>query len=128
MYQRGTSLTAEITIGYNKGYNHLNRKMTELQIANIIDSVQLKAEEEGVIEQYISFVIAPAKYLYKQECGCPAGGENVFVLKAIANRKFVTNLTGWKMDVLALTTRLKERLQQSTVTVFFTEAEMYYDC
>lgn len=127
MYEKYKGLTAEIALGYNKGYDHINRKMTEIQIANIIDSVELEAEEQEIISQYISFVITPAKCLYKQEWGCPSGGENVFVLKATANGKFVKNLDAWKVDVLAIITRLKERLQQSTVTVTFTEAEVYYN-
>lgn len=79
-------------------------------------------EDTGI---YVSAVVEPSRCLYHRDWGCPSGGEKTFTVSATRNPQFATE-EAWKNAALQVVRSLKEELQQSTVSVEFSEVDFIY--
>lgn len=118
------TLTAKVTIGINEGYNHSNDSGLKDSFGAFL--YNFLEENEDQVGEYISFVVYPTKTIYKNEWGCPDGGEDTITLEATANPKFVHDLKTWKFHVTKYIELLKKELKQSTVMIQFYETDVQY--
>lgn len=117
------ALTAKANIGVCEGYNHDND--TTLDFPKFVqDFVNKYCEESGT--PYVSFIVYETFTIYKQEWGCPIGGEKTYNLESTINREFFDSIVDWKKNVTSIVTALKRELKQSTVMLTFHEAEANY--
>ena len=113
------NFSAEVGVneGYDSSNNHKQSKNIEelgVLFQNLQDEVQ---EETGI---YISTVISgPNRTIYKNEWGCPNGGELTFNISGLANPQFVDDENEWKKASLLLMDKARTELKQSTISVVF---------
>jgi hypothetical protein len=111
----------EIVFGVNPGYNHANEAATPLQaVAAAWDAEALTAS------QYIPVVLTSGKCVYKAEWGCPPGGEDVVIASGTRNPKFSEDDWHWQHAVQGIARRVKQALQQATITISFSKADVDY--
>lgn len=110
--------TFTCVIGVNEGYFHQNDVDTNYptfysEVQRIADEIYT---ETG---KYVGFVVAPAKVVYKEEWGCPSGGEDVYVLSG--NAFFEANSEEeeekWADVVELFILKLKTHFKQTTVQI-----------
>ena len=114
---------AIINIGVTKGYSHNNENSDFNFTKFLYDFLEDNFESVG---EYISFVAYPVKTLYREEWGCPDGGEDTYILTATANPEFVRNIDSWKNHVEQYVKLLKDELKQSTVTLEYVDVDLLY--
>jgi hypothetical protein len=122
------TLKFALEIGVIAGYGHDNANADEIRIEDIGRYWQ-EAAADAVGEHgiYVSAVITgPNRTVYHTDWGCPVGGELTFTITGSANPNFVDDVEDWKAAVLCVANMLKKRLQQSTVTVEFSEVQVEY--
>ena len=111
----------EITLGINKGYGHNNECVTDFEADYQAIATDIY-KQTGV---YISAVIIPAKVVYNVDWGCPADGEDVYVIKGVNNTQFVKP-ADYKKAVTKLIEKLATTFEQSTVTTTWSTVKMVY--
>lgn len=111
----------EITLGINKGYGHNNECVTDFE-ADYQAIATAIYKQTGV---YVSSVIIPAKVVYNVEWGCPADGEDVYIIKGVNNTQFVKP-ADYKEAVTKLIEKLATTFKQSTVTTTWSIVKMVY--
>lgn len=112
-------------IGINEGYNHNNDAKDGIKLITELWN-KYATLQENVYDMYISAVINKTKIIYKEEWGCPKGGEDTICISSVANPKYVTDLYEWKQICRNIITDIKKELKQSTVTITFTPTEVIY--
>ena len=111
----------EITLGINKGYGHNNECVTDFEADYQAIATDIY-KRTGV---YVSAVIIPAKVVYNVDWGCPADGENVYIIKGVNNTQFVKP-ANYKEAVMMLIEQLATAFEQSTVTTTWSTVDMVY--
>lgn len=111
----------EITLGINKGYGHNNECITDFE-ADYQAIASAIYKQTGI---YVSGVIIPAKVVYNVDWGCPADGENVYIIKGVNNTQFVKP-ADYKKAVTKLIEKLATTFEQSTVTTTWSTVKMVY--
>lgn len=121
--RRNINMTATVTIGTVSGYNHDNFKAWSLNaFTTWLQEFMEEYEYDG--NRYISWLVLPAKTVYKKEWGSPIGGEDVFVIQASHTLRYDgdISLDLWAKNVEKCAKCMKERLKQSTVRIQYTES------
>lgn len=113
----------QFTIGVTPGYFHSNENC-DVDFVKLLDEVALNVESDSGL--YISFNVLPSITVYKQEWGCPEGGEKTYTLSAIRNPKFNEDSILWKTCCIRILKDLATKLNQSTVTGEFSEVDILY--
>ena len=75
---------------------------------------------------YISCSVAESATLYKEEWGCPKGGEPSFTFYGSSNPAFTTDVSAYADAVVKVAKELKELLGQSTIGVEMVESNFTY--
>lgn len=119
-------MLAQITIGTVPGYNHDNSKAWTLN--GFTTWLQEFMDEWAYNDnkKYISWLVIPAKTVYKKEWGAPVGGEDVFVLQASYTSEYDKDISiiDWRNNIKNCAKEIKSTLHQSTARVQFTESEV----
>ena len=74
----------------------------------------------------------PCKVIYREQWGCPAGGENVIRIEASCNPLYDNEqpaaeyIALWKQAFIAILEALMIELDQTTITLTFTDGELVY--
>jgi hypothetical protein len=104
-------------MGVHEGYFHENEVPTDSKVCEDIMRIADQVQTETGI--YIGLVVFPAKVLYKEEWGCPKGGECVFVITGnnFFNSKDGDEIASWRNTAKALLLRIKDHFKQSTIQV-----------
>lgn len=111
----------EITLGINKGYGHNNEHVTDFEADYQAIATDIY-KRTGV---YVSAVIIPAKVVYNVDWGCPADGEDVYVIKGVNNPQFAEP-DKYKKAVTKLIEKLATAFEQSTITTTWATVDMVY--
>jgi hypothetical protein len=115
----------EFTIGITPGY--FNGDIIPGATGKLVSSLYTSASEaEEKFGLFISFNIHNTLTVYKEEWGCPEGGEKTFTLTAVRNPTFITDSKKWKDVCLYIAESMKKLLEQSTVTAEFSKVDMIY--
>ena len=111
-------------IGTNSGYQLAEQtEMPEEQFADLFRSI---AEDVyGETGMYISAVMNRSRSLYREEWGCPAGGEFSFTLTGCCNPLYAAPEEYLK-TLEEVVKRLKARLRQTAVYVEIVPAHCDY--
>ena len=109
-------------IGVNPGYN--NTDNDDFDMCSFMQEFLNKESEK--YGDYIAFVIVPSKTIYKEEWGCPSGGELTYMLYATMSSRYIGGISDWKEQCVNIIQDLKEELHQSTVTITFSECDVVY--
>lgn len=99
-------------------------KLTGNELATAWQEEALKEINNSGI--YVSDVINESKSLYNTEWGCPIGGEPTYTLEGSRNPQFCKSEKKWKDAVRRVVKSVKNRFNQSTVTLNFREVEQEY--
>jgi hypothetical protein len=67
---------------------------------------------------YIGAVVTPARVVYRQEWGCPVGGEICVMIVGHGNPNFIKDRAPWDAAVRRCVEIVKGILQQKTVTAY----------
>ncbi|MCR5722453.1 MAG: hypothetical protein K6G72_08940 [Lachnospiraceae bacterium] len=114
-----------ITVGVNSGYD-LDRQQV-LKMEEVISRYKKVAEiVETSTGVYISAVINESRTIYKDEWGCPKGGEYTYTLSGCSN-PFFSDEKEYKEALISLTKELRKEFGQTTVLLEVSSAEVYYD-
>ena len=109
---------AIVTIGTIEGY-HPGEDISGIELNKFCEIIQ-GIEENKFADSSISWLVRPAKAVYKQKWGCPFAGEDVFVLEAdYTEYDKGTDIHEWKHNVFVHVDYLKELFKQETVRVTF---------
>lgn len=120
MYSLINTVEFEMVIGTVKGYEP-GKEQNELdvlpikEVIDIYDKIATKTYEETGI--YVSVVIQPCVTVYKQDWGCPKGGEPCYKISAVMNRIFNDDYKRFSEAVYANFLELKKELGQVSVTI-----------
>lgn len=118
------SIKCTATIGIDPGYFHKNKKFDSIDFYGFLQEF---IEIEATKYRYIPFVVSKSRAIYSMAYGCPYGGEKVYTLTAVLNPKYETcTKSEWKDDCIKIIEDLKEKLEQTTVTVTFEDCDFYY--
>jgi len=119
-------MLAQITIGTVPGYDHDNSKAWTLNgfTAWLQEFMDDRACDDN--KKYASWLVFPAKTVYKKEWGAPVRGEDVFVLQAFYTSEYDKDISiaNWRNNIKDCAKEIKSALCQSTVRVQFTESEV----
>jgi len=121
-------LKFSMTIGVNAGYGHQNETSNPLETATTLWQ-DVAAEMLSKHSLYVSAVARETKTVYHTDWGCPVGGENTVTFEGSTNPAFVETdeeLEKWKQVVLAIASKMKDELNQSTVAVEFIRLEDFH--
>ncbi|MDR0397801.1 MAG: hypothetical protein LBH36_01290 [Candidatus Nomurabacteria bacterium] len=124
------SIKATAVIGVNAGYGHANEAGLDLVgLGELYKSVADSVTESADI--YVGAVISPCKVLYKDEWRCPYGGEDAVRIESDCNpsysdRPAAEYIEAWKAAFIANIQALMEKLDQTTVTVAFSDGDVVY--
>lgn len=119
------TLKFEIITGVNKGYFHENKNIDNLYMVSRLWQ-KLANEQFNSTGIYISASVMECKTVYRERWGCPKGGEDTIRIIGTLNLNFAHDIRMWKLQVLNLAKKLKESLQQSTLSCEFSKVEMCY--
>lgn len=119
----GKMITAQI--GIHKGYNHNNDTLgnisDEEKYKNFVELISQIAEMYyQKYNIYVSFVVQPARVIYRNEWGCPPYGEEVFTVETSPDpeyydtRKKVNDYIEGAITIIRV---LSNSLKQSTVRI-----------
>jgi len=122
------TISFRIVAGIEKGYFHNTKGVAESALVYKVAALwqELAKSEFDKSEIYVSAVAQPGSVIYHQQWGCPIGGESVVVLSGSANPTFVKDLNKWKETVVKLAKELKQKLNQTTLTIEFQETDLVY--
>ena len=113
-----------ILAGYDNAPDDVSFDAVRRYIASILEEYY---QETGI---YVSFIVTPAHAVYREKWGCPKGGEPVVNLSAVYNKYYCTaddySISAWKGACLKILEHLKEKFDQTTLTVVFKECEVFY--
>jgi len=108
---------AIVTISTIEGY-HSGELVSGMSFDNFCRFLQ--EFEENYNDGSISWLVKPAKTVYKQIWGCPNGGEEVFVLEAdYTEYDKGIDIHEWKRNVFIHAEELKNHFKQNTIRVTF---------
>lgn len=123
---------AQITIGTIAGYNHDNTGAMSLDefckfLQLFSDEYEKVAKDNYDNYKYISWLVFPGRTVYKEDWGAPKGGESVFILQASYTNEYDKDMDEnmWKENILRYAKVLKEKLNQSTIRIQFTDSTTY---
>lgn len=122
------TLQFTLNVGVNPGYHHQNH-VAGADALDVAVAVWQKLADDMFLERgvYVSAVAAPAKTLYRQEWGCPAGGEDTVVFTGLLNYHVAkVNATLWKQAVDELCDRVRKELKQTTAYLTWQEIPFAY--
>ena len=109
---------AIVTISTIAGY-HPGKRVKGLKFKSFCRLIQ-GIEEAHFPDSSVSWLVTPGKTVYKEEWGCPFGGEDVFVLEAdYTEYDKGTNIHDWKRNIFIHAEYFKEFFAQETVRVTF---------
>ena len=112
------STKAIVTISTIKGY--ANGAYASGWNLNQFTEMLQTIEESKFADSSISWLVTPAKTVYKRAWGAPRGGEDVFVLEAdYTEYDKNIDINDWKQNVLNHARYLKEYFKQETVRITF---------
>lgn len=112
------------TTGVNSGYELENqRQISEEDFAAIYQETAREVYEET--GTYISAVINPARFVYHEDWGCPAGGEYGYMMTGSCNPAF-SDKEAYLAALKLLIGRLKEKLGQKTMLLEIMPASVLY--
>ena len=118
-------VVAQLTVGTVSGYDHDNSGAWtpiafSVWLQEVMDEFSFNDDKK-----YISWLVFPAKAVYKREWGSPIGGEDIFVLQA-SYTEYDKNISidDWVNNVKDCAKEIKSRLHQSTARLQFTESEV----
>lgn len=118
-------VVAQLTVGTVSGYNHDNSKAWSLAAFTTWLQEVMNEYSYNDSKKYISWLVFPAKAVYKKEWGSPISGEDVFAMQAsYTEYDKDTSIDDWINNVKDCATEIKSRLQQSTVRLQFTESKV----
>ena len=120
-HQKQTVDAFEITIGINKGYGHNNEATIDFEAGYQAIATDIY-NQTGI---YVSGVITPAKVVYNVDWGCPADGEDIYIIKGVNNPQFAEP-DKYKEAVTKLIEKLATAFEQSTVTTTWSTVDMVY--
>jgi hypothetical protein len=124
------SVKATAVVGINAGYGHANEAGVDLvKFGELVKSIADKTMDSTGI--YVGGVVNPVKVLYKTDWGCPEGGEDSIRLEADCNPTYDSRpadeyVAAWKEAFIANIQALMEELDQTTVTVAYSDGEVVY--
>jgi hypothetical protein len=117
-----------IVCGVAPGYFHNMKGVAAPELAAKIATLWQEVAEKHFAETniYVSATVTPGAVVYSPNWGCPDGGESIIMIQGVANPEFVKNLEDYRDVVLQIAKELKNKLDQSTLTVEFIEKELAY--
>ena len=118
----------EFVIGVNPGYLHQNQETDPLQAAiNVWRQACLQCVKDGGL--YVSAVFTLGKCLWPdgEERKCPAGGEDVVVIRGIRNSARCPYPARWRRSLSWICAETQRRLQQTTSTLTVHEVQFRYN-
>jgi hypothetical protein len=126
------SVKATAVVGVNAGYGHTNEAGVDLvKFGELYKDVADEAMGDAGI--YVGAVAVPCKVIYKTEWGCPEGGEDAVRLEADCNPAYSESelppaeyVAAWKETFLDVVEDLMLELDQTTVTVAFSDGQVVY--
>lgn len=124
------TIKAVVVVGLNAGYFHKNQsEATPADFGRLYQQTADEVFEKSGI--YVGSLISGASVLYKEDWGCPAGGEDAIRIEADCNPTYASGdpavyIDSWKKALVRIIEVLMERLSQTTVTLTFIESEMLY--
>ena len=125
------AISAAAVIGVTPGYFHGNENVIDLDsFGRLYQETADKVFAET--HMYCGAAISTCKVLYREEWGCPAGGENCVRIEADCNpsydqeRPIPEFIADWKRAFTAIIEILMTELSQKTVTVAFSDGELSY--
>lgn len=125
MAEIGETTEFRFNVGVNPGYHHGNQQADPQKI--VADLWQKHAEfifkDAGI---YVGATVAPAKTVYREEWGCPKGGEDTVVVCGLRNTEFTPNDDLWKINVARVALLVAQELKQSTAYLTFGQVEFLY--
>ena len=123
------SVTA--VIGVTPGYFHANENIADAAaFGTLYQEVADKVFSDT--NMYCGAVVSPCKVIYRTAWGCPVGGENAIRVTADCNPSYdkerapAEYIAAWKEAFLTIVETLMAALDQTTVTVSFSDGEMVY--
>ena len=121
----GDTTQFTLNVGVNPGYFHDNEKKDALAV--VTELWQKMAEEvfqsTGI---YVGATLTPAKTVYRQEWGCPEGGEDTVIVSGLRNIEFVKDDDLWRTSVSMVALRVGKALKQTTAYLTFAPVEFLY--
>lgn len=120
------SLQCTATIGTTSGYYHNSGYAYDKFHKALQEYLESKYETSDNNNKYISFVVIPSQTFYAKKYGCPNEGEHTCTLQAVANPVYVTDIEIWRDECMKYIWGIKETFKQTTVTVIFSECDVYY--
>jgi len=123
------SATAEISV--TPGYFHENQKDIDIgKFGTLYQEIADRIYNET--NMYCGAIISTCKVLYRTQWGCPAGGENGVYITADCNPSYDSEKPAeeyiplWKETLVSILEALMVELDQTTVTVRFSDNELIY--
>lgn len=124
------SLTATSVIGLTPRYSD-ETPIYSLNDFGIFwqDAAQKQYMKTGI---YVSAIISEAKVVYRVDSGSPVGGEHAVDVRADGNPVYSDELSEseyfkvWKDTFLTIVEEVAEKLNQTTVTIKFSDGELVY--
>jgi len=119
------TLRFSATFGVVAGYGHSNENLTPAAAQSIVAEAWQKAAAVVFADRgiYVSSVVVPSKTVYHTDWGCPVGGEVTAAVSGEANPEFTPDMAAWKEAVVAVAKLVKAELQQSTVSLTFSQVD-----
>lgn len=127
---RKNSIKWTVTAGAVRGYATDGKVKGEIIARDEAVAAWMKAanDVEAKTGLYISCSVAESATLYKEEWGCPEGGEPSFTFFGSSNPAFTTDMSAYADAVVKVAGELLELLGQSTLSVEMTESNYTYFC
>lgn len=115
----------EFTVGVNPGYFHDNKVCDPLKV--VADAWGKCAEELfGEVGLYVPSILISGKAVYRSDWGCPAGGEDVVIVRGAMNPEFHKDPKKWADCVSEICVNVQDRLEQKTSTLVIQECYFLY--
>jgi len=125
------AIAAYVVISVTPGYFHNNE--ADLDLTAFGNLYQETAEIVFTkSNMYCGAIIAPCKTVYRVQWGCPRGGENGVSISSNCNPSYEPERSAaeyirlWKDAFLSIVEILMIKLEQSTVTVAFSDGDLVY--
>ena len=115
----------EFVIGVNPGYQHANECQSPIEaVVKAWDEAAESQLADGAM--YVPVTMHQAKAVYRREWGCPAGGEDIVIVRGVLNPEFVQIPIAWSATVMLICQEVQEVLGQATATLTLTPCELGY--
>ena len=114
-----------LNVGVNPGYAHNN---TVTHVKNLV-ATTWQAEAEKVFKKtgvFVAGVVDARTTVYKEEWGCPKGGEDTVVVTGLRNPEFQKDAETWMESVKEVCKAVATALEQTTAYLTFTDVDFYY--